>query len=109
MLILAKNIYTAFADKVRRKYKVICGDSFECRNEVSLSILLDMWIFLSLPSNYTSSWRQPHQKPLFIDIRDCVRRKLSAADNFAKLCKVGVDYTRVACMGTLTVDSMRFG
>ena len=30
---------------------------------------------------------------------------MSTANNFAELCKVGVDYTGVASMGTLTVDS----
>ena len=46
----------------------------------------------------------PHQKPLFIDVSDCARRKLSAADNFTKLCEVGVDYTGVTGLGRLMVN-----
>ena len=50
--------------------------------------------------------RQPHQKPLFVYVGDCVRRNpsTSTADNSPELCEVGGDFTGVAGLGTLATS-----
>ena len=46
-----------------------------------------------------------HNKALLIDFRNRLWSKSAGAQDFAELCEMVVDDTRIACISTLTVDA----